>query len=212
MSKSANMTMSTTTQMTITEPTMSTPSGINLFIINNIDHFERSLYILYVIIFILGVVGNSIVIYVLMSSIFLSRPANAGGGGHNRRATTTTVAQTTTTVRNVGQSTPVIGRTANQSSFRQMVKSGSERDSTTKSPTSPNDANNQSKRSVPSLGAAAATPAGAANYLSVDEELPRRASACAFNDAVNINHVSDRVKCSNMKDFKQVRLLFSHYN
>lgn len=204
MSKSANMTMSTTTQMTITEPTMSTPSGINLFIINNIDHFERSLYILYVIIFILGVVGNSIVIYVLMSSIFLSRPANAGGGGHNRRATTTTVAQTTT-VRNVGQSTPVIGRTANQSSFRQMVKSGSERDSTTKSPTSPTDANNQSKRSVPSLGAAATTPAGAANYLSVDEEMPRRASACAFNDAVNINHVSDR---SNMKDFKQVRLLF----
>lgn len=197
MSKSANMTMSTTTAEPI-------PSGINLFIINNIDHFERSLYILYVIIFILGVVGNSIVIYVLMSSIFLSRPANAGGGGHNRRATTTTVAQSTT-VRNVGQSTPVIGRTANQSSFRQMVKSGSERDSTTKSPT---DANNQSKRSVPTLGAAVATPAGAANYLSVDEELPRRASACTFNEAVNINHVSDRVRCSNMKDFKQVCLLF----
>lgn len=201
MSISANMTMSTTTAEPI-------PSGINLFIINNIDHFERSLYILYVIIFILGVVGNSIVIYVLMSSIFLSRPANGGGGGHNRRATTTTVAQTTT-VRSVGQSTPVIGRTANQSSFRQMVKSGSERDSTTKSPTSPTDANNQSKRSLPTLGAAAATPAGAANYLSVDEEFPRRASACTFNDAVNINHVSDRVKCSNMKDFKQVCLILT---
>lgn len=71
-------------------------SWINQFIITNIDHFERTLYILYIIIFMLGVVGNSIVIYVLMSSIFLSRPAGnviggatitAGGGGGGRRGT-----------------------------------------------------------------------------------------------------------------------------
>ena len=48
-------------------------SALDLFLSRNIVYLETTLYILYSLIFIFGVVGNSIVIYVLVSSLCINR-------------------------------------------------------------------------------------------------------------------------------------------
>jgi hypothetical protein len=48
-------------------------SDFDMFLINNIYYFELFLYMLYSLIFVLGICGNTIVIYVLISSICVDR-------------------------------------------------------------------------------------------------------------------------------------------
>ena len=49
------------------------PSGLDLFIQNNIGYIENTLYILYPLIFMLGIIGNSVIIYVLITSLCMKR-------------------------------------------------------------------------------------------------------------------------------------------
>jgi hypothetical protein len=53
--------------------TAETYSALDLFLINNINYFEILLYVLYTLVFVLGVFGNMLVIYVLMSSMYIDR-------------------------------------------------------------------------------------------------------------------------------------------
>ncbi|CAF0729349.1 unnamed protein product [Brachionus calyciflorus] len=48
-------------------------TAFDLFIRNNLQYFHLISYILYTLIFLFGILGNSVVIYVLMSSIFVNR-------------------------------------------------------------------------------------------------------------------------------------------
>jgi len=48
-------------------------SALDVFLSKNIIYFETSLYILYSLIFLFGVLGNTIVIYVLVTSLCVNR-------------------------------------------------------------------------------------------------------------------------------------------
>ena len=51
--------------------------ALDQFLLENVIYFEITLYVLYPLISILGVIGNTLVIYVLMSSIFVDRKFQA---------------------------------------------------------------------------------------------------------------------------------------
>lgn len=122
--------------LTITDPVANDTmfTKIDEFIIRNIFLFNGTLYVLYVLLFVFGVVGNSIVIYVLMSSIFLNRPSTASGGGCGAPTNLTTVRQSIVTAQQSptptqqqqqqqhSQQSPISRSGTHNNSFRQLVK------------------------------------------------------------------------------------------
>lgn len=177
---------------------------------NQIELIDLFLYVLYFLIFMFGVVGNSIVIYVLMSSIFLNRTSSGGTSG--RRCPAMTNAHSTMTAVTVTRLAPAAAATSpisrgNNNSFRNLVKRNG----------------NESERNVSSqtraVSAKTSLTTAAGNYLGVDDESNRKSSSRLSSGvgepAITINHVADRsnsIKDTSSTSFKQVHFFFTFNN